>query len=455
MSSTGRTVPVWIANLARWAYTTVWIFLLPMAMLYLLWRSRRQPEYRQHWAERFGRFKGNDSPGQPLIWVHAVSVGETRAAEPLIRLLLEKWPDYALLLTHMTPTGRATGRSIYVDANPQHNVYQAYLPYDLPWFTAALLRHFKPVVGVIMETELWPNLVQSAVSAGVPLVIANARLSQKSLARGNRFRVLLAPALEQISLFLAQTDADAARIAQLAPVDAPVVGNVKFDVRPDGSLLALGREWRLRVGCPVVVLASSRDGEEQLVLNAWQRAARDDVLLIIVPRHPQRFDEVRALINETALPMADRQSLEVPYETEGGAWVQPTPRILLGNSMGEMPAWYAMADVVLMGGSLLPHGGQNLIEACACGAPVILGPSTFNFKQAAEQAIQINAAVRVTDAAQAVSSALDLIDEPTRLAVMAQSAVQFASTHRGATARSVDKISALLQSHRKSTGRSG
>jgi len=450
MDSTVSTVPRWMAVIARWAYTGAWLASLPIAMLYLLWRSRRQPEYRQHWGERFGRFQSGSPMQQPLIWVHAVSVGETRAAEPLIRSLLERWPDHGLLLTHMTPTGRATGRSVYIDAMPGRTICQVYLPYDLPWFTAALLRCYEPEVGVIMETELWPNLVESAVSARVPLVIANARLSEKSQARGNRFKALLAPALARISLVLAQTDADAARISQLAPIDVAVVGNLKFDVQPDPTLLDLGRQWRRRVGCSVVVFASSRDGEEQLVLSAWQEAGRDDVLLVIVPRHPQRFDEVRALMNETSLPMADRQIFNAPGATdaiEGDARVQPLPRMMLGDSMGEMPAWYAMADVVLMGGSFLPHGGQNLIEACACGVPVILGPSTFNFKQAAEQAIQVNAAVRVLDAAEAVRCAFELIDEPIRRTAMAQNAVQFASAHRGATARSVEKISTLMQNH--------
>lgn len=443
MMPTVRSVPLWMAGLARSTYTIAWLVSLPIAMLYLLWRSRRQPEYRQHWAERFGQFRDGRSPKGPLIWVHAVSVGETRAAEPLIKSLLERWPDHGLLLTHMTPTGRATGQSLYVEAMPERSISQVYLPYDLPWFTTALLRCYKPAVGVIMETELWPNLVEAAANERMPLVIANARLSEKSLARGNRFKALLAPALERVSLVLAQTDADAARIAQLASVDVSVVGNLKFDVQADPALLDLGRRWRRRVGGSVVVLASSRDGEEQLVLSAWQRAGRDDVLLIIVPRHPQRFGEVRALIRETSLPMADRQAFSA---IDSDAWVQPPPRVLLGDSMGEMPAWYAMADVVLMGGSFLPHGGQNLIEACACGAPVVLGPSTFNFQLAAEQAIQIKAAARVADAADAVRYALELIDEPTRRAAMAQCAAQFASAHRGATALSVEKISALLQS---------
>jgi len=442
MTQSVSKVPTWLAWLARGAYTTAWVLALPIALLYLLWRSRLQPEYRAHLAERFGWFGYRPGSDKPLIWVHAVSVGETRAAEPLIKALLERWPEYGLLLTHMTPTGRATGQSLYIDAMPGRTIVQVYLPYDLPWFTTAFLRRYDPVVGVMMETELWPNLVASAQAKQTPLVIANARLSDKSFARGHRFKALLAPALQGVSLVLAQTDADAGRIRQLASVNTLVVGNLKFDVQPDADLLALGRLWRQRVGRQVVLFASSRDGEEPAVLSAWQALDRDDLLLVIVPRHPQRFAEVRKLMSNTALPMGDRKALE---ETDVGAWQSNPPRLLLGDSMGEMPAWYAMADVVLMGGSFEPHGGQNLIEACACGVPVIIGQSTFNFAQAAEQALEINAAIRVPDANTAVREALSLIDDPERLQKMAEQAVIFSNAPRGATALSVENISAVLQ----------
>ena len=444
--ATARSVPMWKARLARGLYSLAWIAALPAAMGYLLWRSRRQPEYRAHWAERFGRFDSSlhaqfSAQNRPLIWVHAVSVGETRAAEPLIKALLARWPEHRLLLTHMTPTGRATGRSLYVESMPERLIEQAYLPYDLSLFTHAFLRHYQPAVGVVMETELWPNLVAAASQHKMPLIIANARLSKKSLARGQRFKALLAPALEKVTLAMAQTDADAKRMAELAPVRVSVVGNLKFDVRPDPGQLAIGRQWRERAGRPVVLFASSREGEEQGVLDAWRQANRDDVLLVIVPRHPQRFEEVRALMRGTGLPMADRAIVDNP---DPQVWQPQSLRLMLGNSMGEMPAWYAMADAVLMGGSFLPHGGQNLIEACACGAPVVVGQSTFNFEQAAEQAVSAGAAVRVTSTTEGVARALAIVDDSAQRKAMVSAADSFARAHQGATALSVQAISALL-----------
>ncbi|MFK7964473.1 MAG: lipid IV(A) 3-deoxy-D-manno-octulosonic acid transferase [Burkholderiaceae bacterium] len=446
MQATTRSEPIWRARLARGTYSLAWIVALPIAIGYLLWRSRRQPEYRAHWAERFARFDGSrrsePSPqNSPLIWVHAVSVGETRAAEPLIKALLARWPQHRLLLTHMTPTGRAAGHSLYVESMPEREIEQAYLPYDLPVFTHAFLRHYQPAVGVVMETELWPNLVAAASAHKMPLIIANARLSEKSLARGLRFRALLAPALEKVTLAMAQTEADAKRMTELAPVNVSVVGNLKFDVQPDPGLLAAGSLWRKRAGRSVVVFASSREGEEQSVLDAWQQTNRDDVLLVIVPRHPQRFEDVGALMHGTGLPMADRTVVD---SSDPQAWQPQALRLLLGNSMGEMPAWYAMADVVLMGGSFLPHGGQNLIEACACGVPVVVGQSTFNFEQAAEQAVSAGAAVRVRDAAEGVARALAIVDDSTQREAMISAADSFARAHQGATALSVEAISALM-----------
>lgn len=432
------------ARFARAIYTAAWVGALPLAMLYLLWRGRAQPAYRQHWAERF-RFGGAAAiPAKeksliPTIWLHAVSVGETRAAQPLIEALLAQYPQHRLLLTHMTPTGRETGNELFAERFASRLV-QAYLPYDLPWFIDSFLAHYQPAIGLIMETELWPNLVASAERHKMPLVIVNARLSEKSLARGLQFRSLLAPALAQLSLVLAQTPEDAARMRRLAPANCEVAGNIKFDVLPKPALLRLGAGWRQRLAKPVVMLASSREGEEQVVLDAWQRAQTTDAMLVIVPRHPQRFGQVRQLMAHTGLPLSDRAAFDQP-----ALGTEPHTVLLLGDSMGEMPAWYAMADIVIMGGSLLPFGGQNLIEACACGVPVLIGQSTYNFDVAAEQAIAAGAARRVDDAAAAVDLALALVKDPTALAAMAGSAGSFAQAHRGATETTLARIATFLE----------
>ncbi len=450
MSDAGPGLPVsaFRTRLALAVYGALWILAIPLAMLYLLWRSRRQPAYRRHWAERFGRPSSADSAlvspdghELPLIWIHAVSVGETRAAQPVIEGLLARYPGHQLLLTHMTPTGRETGYELFVERYSPR-VSQAYLPYDLPWFMNRFLAHHKPVLGLIMETELWPCLVAAAAARKLPLVILNARLSEKSLAKGNRFRSLLAPAMGGLSLVLAQTREDAARMRQLGPVSCEVVGNLKFDVQPNPALLQLGASWRKRLARPVIVLASSREGEEAAVLQAWceqQAGLSRPIVLAIVPRHPQRFADVRALMQQTDLPMTDRAAFDQPALSAESA-----VSLLLGDSMGEMPAWYALADVVIMGGSLLDSGGQNLIEPCACGAPVVIGRSTFNFELAASQALEAGAARRVNDAQEAVRLALSLVDKPTELRAMAAGAHSFANAHRGATEATLERLALYL-----------
>lgn len=435
---------------ARHAYSLAWWLALPLVMLYLLRRSRRQPEYRRHWAERFGRFERRTlaaESGRPAIWVHAVSVGETRAAQPLIEALLAHYPQHRLVLTHMTPTGRETGHALFGG-----RVEQCYLPYDVPGFMNRFIAHHRPALGLIMETELWPNLVACALRVRLPLLLVNARLSEQSLKKALRTRWLIEPALQGLAAVLAQTQADAQRLAALGRADATVLGNIKFDMSPDETLLALGRAWRRRVGRPVVLLASSRDGEESLVLDAWLAATTSRATLAIVPRHPQRFGEVRALLESGPLHASVSAHDSTGNTGEPKSFARLVDRdalatgqgghasYILGDSMGEMAAWYALADVVIMGGSLQPFGGQNLIEPCACGKPVVVGESTFNFEEAAGQAVDAGAALRVTSAREAVASALGLVADERKRMAMASAASRFALAHRGATARTMQVV---------------
>lgn len=435
--------------MARWLYTVAWLLATPLVLAYLSWRSRRQPEYRQHLGERFGMHRPRAGLG-PLIWVHAVSVGETRAAEPLVAALLERYPHHEMLLTHATPTGRATGAALF----PGGRVSQAYLPYDYPFAVRRFLRAWRPSVGIVIETELWPNLVAVARGEGVRMALVNARLSEKSLRKGLRWGALIRPALAGLDVVLAQTDADARRLARLGRQDVPVLGNLKFDVVASPSLEALGHRWRVawlagvRVeGLPrfCVVAASTREGEEALLLDAWAAqlqppalASRFPPLLVIVPRHPQRFDEVAALIAARGWRMARRSQLADGQQCDA--------QVLLGDSMGEMAAYYALADVAIIGGSLLPFGGQNLIEACAAGVPVIVGPHTFNFAEAADQAIAADAAIRAPDATRAVAQALSVVLDAERRQSMSDHALAFAGRHRGATARTLEALAPLVGS---------
>lgn len=410
--------------MARFFYTLLWLLALPLIGLRLLWRARRQPDYLRHLGERFGHYS-EPAPQRP-IWVHAVSVGETRAAQPLVAALRARWPDRPILLTGMTPTGRDAGRQVYGDG-----VTQAYLPYDLPLAVDRFLRHFSPEFGVLMETEIWPNLLAACSRRQIPVFLANARLSVRSARGYARIAALARPAFAALGGVAAQTAGDAERLAALGARPVEVCGNLKFDVAPNDDLLALGERWRAAVGGRAVWLAAStREGEEALVLAAAEAARRTGALLVLVPRHPQRFGEVAERLQQLGL-CHTRRSVGLPG-ADDAVW--------LGDSMGEMAAYYRMADLAFIGGSLLPLGGQNLIEAAACGCPVLVGPHTFNFLQATEDAIAVGAARRVADAAALGAAVAELLEAPTALATMRAAAVNFAAAHRGATQRMVELI---------------
>lgn len=438
-------------------YGLAWWLLTPLAVSYLLWRSRAQPEYRRGWRERWaiglGRhaLAGSSQDGREAdcqdtefsspLWVHAVSVGETRAAQALIETLMERDADLNLLLTHMTPTGRALGRELYASRWPGR-VRQAYLPYDSGRAMGRFLTHWRPRLGLIVETEVWPNLCARAARERVPLVLINARLSERSFVKGFRWRMLMTPALRSLTAVLAQTDADAARLRRLGRDAVSVLGNLKFDTRAAPGAVLVGRHWRSAcAGRALVLAASTRDGEEMRLLRAWREHCghtepRSRPLLLIVPRHPQRFDAVAAEISAAGFSLA-RRSLDWPGRCAD-------VDVMLGDSMGEMPAYYAMADVAIIGGSLLPFGAQNLIEACALGVPVLIGPHSYNFEQAAIEAIAAGAAQRVPDATDAVVRALALVNDRAALSVMSDAGLTFSNGHRGATQRTLAALAPWL-----------
>ncbi|MEQ1776194.1 MAG: lipid IV(A) 3-deoxy-D-manno-octulosonic acid transferase [Burkholderiales bacterium] len=416
----------------RIAYSLLLYLALPYVLLRLWWRSRRQPEYLQHVGERFGRYA--DAPmTAPLIWLHAVSVGETRAAEPLVRALRAKYPDHRILLTHMTPTGREAGVALFGD-----DVIRHYLPYDYPGAVRRFLDHFRPRVGLLMETEIWPNLVHACKSRGVPLHLVNARLSEKSFANYQRMSALTAATLDELTSVAAQTAADAQRFTTLGARNVSVFGNLKFDVDPPAELISEGARLRASIGARSVLLAAStREGEEGLLVENKLHAIPDvpHLLLVIVPRHPQRFDEVAALLEKHGVRYQRRSE-----NTKTRAAIRADTQVLLGDSMGEMFAYYAACDVAFIGGSLLPFGGQNLIEACAVGKPVLVGPHTYNFADAAESAITAGAALRVMDTADLARKASALLTHPALMQRMGDAAIQFSKTHRGVARKLVDTL---------------
>jgi 3-deoxy-D-manno-octulosonic-acid transferase len=422
----------------RILYSIAWWLALPAVLGRLWWRGRKEPAYRQHWPERLGFYSAIDPERNPtpMIWVHAVSVGETRAAQPLVEALLHDYPDHTILLTHMTPTGRATGKALF--AKHGARVLQCYLPYDTGWMTGRFIRNFAPRLCVLMETEVWPNAIAQCVRHRVPVALVNARLSERSLAKAEKLSALMREAARGITCVAAQTDADAKRLRALGAANVHVTGSIKFDVEPPLPALAAGAALRARIGArPVLLCASTRDGEETLILDAIASAKLADALVIIVPRHPQRFDEVARLITARGLSLCRRSTMT-------DAPLPPDVRILLGDTMGEMFAYYAACDIAFIGGSLLPLGGQNLIEACAVGKPVLIGPHTFNFSAISDDAVAAGVAVRVPDAPALLRQAGRLLQSDDARTKMGQDALQFAQRHRGATARTMALLRQFL-----------
>ncbi|WP_321812474.1 lipid IV(A) 3-deoxy-D-manno-octulosonic acid transferase [Burkholderia sp. BCC1985] len=423
----------------RAIYRALWWLVAPIAVIRLLVRSRKERGYREHIGERFGHVAGRSPDDRaPLIWVHAVSVGETRAAQPLIDALMCARPDARILLTHMTPSGRATGEQIFGD-----RVLRCYLPYDMPGAVRRFLRAWRPTLGLVMETEVWPTLIDECRRADVPLVLTNARMSARSHRRAAKFGAATRDVFGGFSRVLAQSPADAERLTSLGARNVAVLGNLKFDMTTPPELAARGHAWRDAIGTrPVWVAASTRENEEALVLQAFAAMKTAGALLILVPRHPQRFAEVEALVARNGLKCVRRSVWAADRPA-----AEPLPAdvtVLLGDSMGELGAYYAAADVAFIGGSLLPLGGQNLIEACAVGVPVLIGPHVFNFTQATADAVAAGAAMQVADPLDLAHVLDALFADHARRVAMGAAGAAFASRHRGATARSVDVLAALL-----------
>jgi len=417
-------------RLALFAYGLAMRLLVPAMLARYWWRGRKEPGYRLALAERLG-FARPQAPG--AVWLHAVSLGETRAASALVDALRAGRPGLRFLFTHGTATGRDAGRALMKPGDTQ-----AWLPLDTPGAVRRFLRRTRPAIGLLMETEIWPQLLQAARAVGVPMVLANARLSEKSARRGAQLAMLMRPAAQAVAEVLAQTADDAERLREAGAREVVLCGNLKFDVHPSEALVARGRAWRSAIGRPVVLAAITREGEEAMLLAEWARGSGRGPFLVVVPRHPQRFDEVAALLARSGLRFARRSAWgDAPGDADLGvdAW--------LGDSLGEMPLYYGVADVALLGGSFMPLGGHNLIEAAACGCPVVMGPSTFNFAEAARQAVLAGAGWQEADMADAVRRALQVVGGDAR-GIASERAMAYASTHRGAAARMAGRILARL-----------
>ena len=426
-----------ISSLSLWLYAVFMRLAQPLLRRKLYKRAQAEPLYGQFIEERFGHY--SQSSHQDWIWIHAVSLGETRTAAILLQGLRQALPGMKLLLTNGTATGREEGRKLLQDGD-----LQVWQPWDSPEVLDRFFSAFKPKLGLLLETEVWPLLVQGAQVHGVPLMLVNARMSDKSMLKAQRWPSLMQPAYAGLSAVCAQAQDDATRLKALGAKVQGIFGNLKFDAKPDAVQLALGQSWRQQLTAPVVMLASSREGEESAWLAAWQTfiLQRSDVHVhwLIVPRHPQRVAEVESLLLSGGLRVSRRST----WGQEGPT--HPTPVVLLGDSLGEMALYYSLSDVALLGGSFEKLGGQNLIEAAACACPIVMGPHTFNFAEASEAAQASGAAQRASDMAEAVRLAVETVQSKQAQQMRSNHAVQFAQQHGGATERTVLAVRELLNS---------
>lgn len=426
----------------RGVYTLALRALAPLIWLWMAHRARRAGGRWEIFSpERFGRSESPSSLTDP-VWVHAVSLGETRAAQPLLNTMLER--GLPVLLTHVTATGRAEGERLFGDAIARGQLRQAWLPYDFPGATRRFMAAHRPRCGLLMEREIWPNLLAAARDANVPMALVSARYSESSLRQARRMGGVMREALARLDMVLAQTAEDAGRLAQAGAPAAVVTGNLKFDLVLPHAQVEEGRAWRAQLGRCIVAVASTREGEDSLFIEAIKRhaAAPGAPLFLLIPRHPQRFDEAARMLSDSGLGFARRSAGTVP---------RPEAAVLLGDTLGEMAFYYAASDVAIVAGSFAPLGGQNLIEACAAGVPVIVGPHTFNFKQAAEDAIEAGAVSRAADPGQAVDMAMAFLQDEARGQQTSRAARTWFDQHAGATARTMAALEPWLD--RSAAGR--
>lgn len=417
----------------RFLYSLLLYLLIPVALTRLAWRGLRNRGYWHRWPERFGfvqRLQG------PVIWVHAVSVGEVRASVPLVKALARDYPGDTILITTMTPTGSATVRELFGT-----DVAHCYVPYDLPTAVWRFLQRARPRLALIMETELWPNLFHQCHRRAIPLVLANVRLSEKSARGYRRFASLTNATLANVNCVGAQTENDAERVRALGATQVEVTGSIKFEMDVPTDLVAKAAALRSSFGeRPVWVAASTRDGEEEYVLNAFAqlRERIPRLLLVLVPRHPERFDTVAKLCLQRRFRMERR--------SEGKYGVDSDTAILLGDTMGEMLLFHAAAEVSYIGGSLVPLGGQNLLEAAAVGTPVVFGPHMFNFSDISRMALEHGAGRQVRDVAELTSAVADYLENPTMRSAAGEAGRRMVAENRGALAKTLVLVRQQLTS---------
>ncbi|MEH6358280.1 MAG: lipid IV(A) 3-deoxy-D-manno-octulosonic acid transferase [Pseudomonadales bacterium] len=417
----------------RFGYTLLYYFLLPVVFARLLLRARKAPLYRKRWGERLGFFK---APSQTQgLWLHSVSVGETIASAPLVKQIQQHYPDLPITITTMTPTGSERVKALFGDS-----VFHVYVPYDTPAAVRRFLKKVQPRLALIMETELWPNLIDQCSRRQLPVLIANARLSARSARGYGRFPKLIQAMLQQVDCIAAQTEADGQRFVELglAPKKLQVTGSVKFDIQVSPELLDDASELRKQWGAerPVWIAASTHQGEDEPVLQAFKQLLTScpQALLVLVPRHPERFSDVAQLCRTEGFDVAIR-SEQQPVKT--------TTQVLLADTMGELMLLYAASDIAFVGGSLVATGGHNFLEPAVLAMPVIAGPHVFNFTEISQLLIDAGGMTQRETPQALAGEVKRLIDQPNERLAMGQAALSVVKNNGGAQQRMFE----LIESH--------
>lgn len=427
--------PARVNLLMRILYTLLFHLALPMVLLRLYWRGAKAPEYRRRWRERLAIYPFRSRQG--VLWFHAVSVGEAEAAFPLIKLMQSRYPELPVLVTTTTPTGSARVRAVLAE-----RVEHVYLPYDLPIVVRRFIAHFRPRLAVVMEKEIWPNLFAACAEAAIPLFIVNARLSARSARSYQKIPALVRPALASVVAIAVQTDEDRARFIEIGaePGKVRVLGNIKFDVTIDPAAVAKGQSLKAQAfaGRWILVAASTHHGEEDVLAELYPqlKAALPELLLLIVPRHPERFQPVRTLCEQRGLRVVMR-SEQRPCSAQTDVYI--------GDSMGELKMLYAAADAAFVGGSLVPVGGHNVLEPAAVGVPVVFGPEMFNFQEIAERMLAAEAAIQCADATALSAAVLRLHRDGEFTHRLVGKARQFVADNQGAAERAVALLAESLK----------